>query len=90
MHAFLDHLHGLSYFLKLGKCEFEKSSVEFLGWLVTSEGITVDLSKAEGLAVWPQRLRNVKEVRRTLGILGYQCPFIQGYAKLAKLLTNLT
>jgi hypothetical protein len=85
-----DNLHGLSYFLKLEKCEFKKSSVEFLRWLVTSEGITMDPSKAEGLAAWPRRLWNVKEVRRMLGILGYQCPFIQGYTKLAKPLTDLT
>jgi hypothetical protein len=71
MHAFLDHLQKLLYFLKLGKCKFEKTSVEFLGWLVTLEGVTIDLSKAAGLANWPQKLQNMKEVRQTLGILGY-------------------
>jgi len=71
MHDFLDLMEKLSYFLKLGKCEFEKSSVEFLGWLVTKEGVTVDPSKAVGLAEWPCKLHNLKELRRTLGILGY-------------------
>jgi hypothetical protein len=50
----------------------------------------MDLSKAAGLANWPQKLQNMKEVRWTLGILGYQWPFIQRYARLAKPLTNLT
>jgi hypothetical protein len=35
-------------------------------------------------------LRNVKEVWHMLGILGYQRPFIKGYAQLAKPLTKLT
>jgi hypothetical protein len=90
MHEFLDLMEKLSYFLKLGKCEFEKSKIEFLGWLITKEGITVNPSKAAGLAQWPRTLRNVKEVRRTLGILGYQRPFIRGYAALARPLMELT
>jgi hypothetical protein len=61
-HEFLDLMEHLSYFLKLGKCEFKRPSVEFLGWLVTPEGVAVDLSKAAGLVCWPRQLQNVKEV----------------------------
>ena len=89
-HEFLDLMEHLSYFLKLGKCKFECPSVEFLGWLVTPEGVAVDPSKAAGLARWPRQLWNVKEVRHTLGILGYQRPFIRGYTHLARPLTELT
>ncbi len=61
-----------------------------MGWLITQEGITVDPSKVAGLSQWPRQLHNVKEVRCTLGILGYQRPFIWGYAQIAKPLTELT
>jgi len=90
MHEFLDLMEKLSYFLKLGKCKFEKSKIKFLGWLITKKGITVDPSKAARLAQWPCTLQNVKEVWRTLGILGYQRPFIRGYVALARPLTELT
>jgi len=90
LHKFLDLMEKLLYFLKLSKCEFERSEVDFLGWLITHDGIMVDPSKAKGLADWPHKLRNMKEVRRTLGILGYQRPFIRGYAELARPLTELT
>jgi hypothetical protein len=83
-------MEKLSYFLKLGKCEFEMTKTKFLGWLITTEGITTDPAKASGLANWPQNLYNLKELRWMLGILGYQHPFIQGYAALARLLTELT
>ena len=72
VHEFLDQMEKLSYFLKLGKCEFEQPTIEFLGWLITKEGITVDPAKATGISEWPQRLRNVKEVWWMLGILSYQ------------------
>jgi hypothetical protein len=72
MHEFLDLMEKLSYFLKLGKYEFECTKVKFLGWLITSDGIIIDPSKAAGLAEWLHKLRNVKEVRRTLEILEYQ------------------
>lgn len=50
----------------------------------------MDLSKVARLANWLQKLQKVKELRHTLGILGYQQLFIQGYAQLAKPLTELT
>ncbi len=90
MHKFLNLMEKLSYFLKLGKCEFEWPKVKFLGWMITSNRITVDLSKAARLAKWPHKLRNMKEVRQTLGILEYQQPFIHRYTVLARLLTELT
>ena len=76
MHKVLDQMEELSYFLKLGKCEFKKGKIEFLGWLITKKGITVDPSKVARLAKWLCTLQNVKEVRRTLGILSYQRLFI--------------
>ncbi len=89
MHEFLDLMEKLLYFLKLKKCKFEQSSIEFLGWLITKKGVTVDLSKAAGLTNWPRKLRNLKELRSTLGILGYQQLFIWGYADLARPLMEL-
>ncbi len=50
----------------------------------------MDPLKASGLANWPQKLHNLKELRQTLGILEYQQPFIRGYATLARPLTELT
>ncbi len=53
VHKFLELMEKLSYFLKLGKCEFETTKTKFLGWLITKEGVTVDPLKASGLANWP-------------------------------------
>ena len=90
MHTFLNLLQKLSYFLKLSKCKFKKDNIEFLGWLIMPNRITVDPAKVAGLVNWPRQLCNVKKLQCTLGILGYQQPFIRGYAQLAMPLTDLT
>ena len=51
--------------------------------------IRIDPTKRDGLANWPQTLHTIKQVRSTLGVLGYQQPFIKDFAKLAKPLTSL-
>ena len=90
VHAFLDQMEECSYFLKPKKCQFEKDHMEILGWLVGGGTVRIDPAKVKGISEWPRDLKSVHEVRSTLGILGYQRPFIQGFATIAKPLTNLT
>ena len=78
-----------SLFLKPSKCEFEKDEVDFLGVRLGHGVATVDPSKLEGITKWPRTLKNVKEVRSTLGVLGFQRPFIPGFADIAHPLINL-
>ncbi len=61
-------------FLQPAKCLFEKSEINFLGMHLNHYGITIDPSKIAGLYDWPCTLGNVKEVRKVLEVLGYQCP----------------
>ena len=78
-----------SLFLKLSKCKFKKDEVDFLGVCLGYGVAMVDPSKLEGITNWPWTLKNVKEVWSTLGVLGFQRPFIPGFTKIACPLTNL-
>ena len=78
-----------SLFLKPEKCEFEKHRVEYLGILLEKGMVQPDLSKIAGLCEWPTTLKSVKEVRSTLGVLGYQHAFIPGFSHIARPLTKL-
>jgi RNase H-like domain found in reverse transcriptase len=82
-------LEGESFFLKLAKCKFEQESINYLGIIVTKGTVRIDPTKQNGLAAWPRRLTSVKQVHSTLGVLGYQRPFICGFAQLAWPLTQL-
>ena len=74
--------------IKISKCQFLKKSLEFLGHVVTSEGIKMQEGKIESIKRYPAP-QNVKGVRRFLGMVGYYRPFIQNFASIARPLTDL-
>jgi len=89
VHEVLDLMEFESYFLKPSKCSFEQDHMEYLGIVVSGDSLTIDPSKIEGISHWPHKLKNLRQVHSTLGVLGYQWPFIHDYATLARPLTNL-
>ncbi len=77
--------------LKLGlkKCKFAKSLVEYLGYTISAGSITPGEDKIEAVRNFapPQ---TVKEIRRFTGLCNYFRQFINGYAGIARKLTELT
>jgi len=63
--------------------------MDFLGMRLNRDGITIDPRKIKGLTDWPRTLKNIKEVHKVLGVLGYQCPFSLNFAHFARPLTSL-
>jgi RNase H-like domain found in reverse transcriptase/Reverse transcriptase (RNA-dependent DNA polymerase) len=90
VHDVLDLLEAESFFLKPSKCKFKRSLIDYLGIVVSNGAISIDPTKRNGLATWPEQLATIKQVRSTLGVFGYQRPFIRGFANIAKPLTELT
>ena len=89
-HEFLNQMERKSYFLKISKTKFEEPQMEILGWQVGAGGIQIDPSKVAGIWDWPCQLKDMKQVRSTLGVLGYQQPFIKNFAAIARPLHDLT
>jgi hypothetical protein len=77
--------HGL--YAKLEKCEFDKSLVEFLGYVISLDGVSMDKSKVKTIQCWviPS---SVKDVQRFLGFANFYRWFIKGYSKITTLLTR--
>src|SRR5712672_3716053 len=88
-HMFFDILEKYSLYLKPAKCEFFQTEVDYLGIHVKNGELMIDPAKLAGIRDWPTTLKNVKEVRSTLGLLGYHCPWIPNFSKIAKPLTDL-
>lgn len=76
-------------YAKFSKCEFWLDRVNFLGHVISKEGIAVDPAKVQAVMEWSQP-KNVGEVRSFLGLAGYYRRFIEGFSKLATPLTRLT
>jgi RNase H-like domain found in reverse transcriptase/Reverse transcriptase (RNA-dependent DNA polymerase) len=90
VHDVLDLLEVESFFLKPSKCKFERTSIDYLGIVVSNGAISIDPTKCDGLATWPEQLASIKQVCSTLGVFGYQRPFICGFTDITKPLTELT
>lgn len=79
--------HGL--YAKLEKCEFHCSSVEFLGYIISPTGITMDKRKIAAICDWDAPKR-VKDVQSFLGFANFYRRFIKGFSTLAQPLVSLT
>ena len=75
--------------LKAEKCEFNKSEVEFLRYIIGINGIKMDPNKITAIWDWPQPTI-VKEVQAFLGFANFNRQFIKDYSEKALPLTKLT
>ncbi len=78
--------HGL--YAKFEKCEFNKSSVAFLGYVISPDGIFMDKSKVETIQCWATP-SSIKDIQRFLGFANFYRLFIKGYSKITTPLTTL-
>ena len=71
------------------KCNFFKSHIQYLGHLISGEGIEPLPEKLESIKEMPPPT-TPKEVKQFLGLIGYYRKFVPRFADVARPLTNLT
>ncbi|CAB4435127.1 unnamed protein product [Rhizophagus irregularis] len=84
----LEKLKEASLILKLKKCVFGKTEIEFLGHVVGKNGLKPSPGKVEKI----QKLTaptNIKGVRSILGLCTYYRKFIKDFSKIVKPITSL-
>ena len=69
--------------LKSRKCQLFAREVEFLGHIISREGIKTDPRKTEAVREWP-RPENVHDVHSFLGFCSYYRRFFPKFAEVAK------
>ena len=75
--------------LKLEKCCFFKKHIQYLGHLISADGIQPLPEKLESIAKMPAP-KNPKEVKQFLGLIGYYRKFVPRFADISRVLTHLT
>ncbi|MBW0583152.1 hypothetical protein O181_122867 [Austropuccinia psidii MF-1] len=83
----LSRLRANNLFAKASKCLFHVSSVEYLGYVVSSEGLKMDQAKVQQILNWPPP-RNLKALQSFLGFANFYRRFIKNYSKKISSLTS--
>lgn len=71
------------------KCEFFKTEVIFLGFVISTTGISMDPKKLSTLADWPYP-RDIADLRKFLGFSNFYRRFIPRFSHVVAKLTDLT
>ncbi|GJR90562.1 reverse transcriptase [Tanacetum coccineum] len=75
-------------FAKKNKCSCVVSQVEYLGHIISAQGVSTDPAKIEAMQKWPT-LTTIKQLRGFLGLTGYYRRFIKNCAIISQPLTAL-
>ena len=84
----LQRLRDNKLYLNRQKCKFFQTEVDWLGHIVSGQGISVDQSKITAVKEWPVP-KAPKLLMSFLGYAGYYRRFIEKYSHIAAPLTDL-
>ncbi|KAI4871331.1 hypothetical protein NFI96_009730, partial [Prochilodus magdalenae] len=84
----LDRLRDEGLKLSLDKCQFGRTSVTYVGHIVSQDGIATDPSKIEAVSAWPKP-QTLSELRSFLGFCGYYRRFVKDYSRICRPLNEL-
>ena len=73
---------------KLEKCEFVRTQIEFLGYIINEQGIGMVNNKVQAILDWPAP-RTVKQLRSFLGLSGFYRSFIRMFSDTVAPLNDL-
>jgi len=85
----LRHLRANGLFTHPRKCFFHTEEVEYLGFLLSPKGLTMDPGKVKVIREWPEP-RKVKDIQSFLGFANFYRRFILRYSDIVVPLTQLT
>jgi hypothetical protein len=84
----LQMLRKHKLYAKFDKCEFYQKEIQYLGHVISAEGIFVDSEKIKSIMEW-RVPKDVVDIRSFMEITGYYCRFIEGFSKIAYPITSL-
>ncbi|XP_069465194.1 uncharacterized protein [Ambystoma mexicanum] len=88
MYVVLLRLHKSQLSAKLEKCTFESSSVSYIGFILSKEGVQVDQGKIKAVLQWPEP-GSIKDIERFLGLANVYRRFIPRFSEIVLPITSL-
>ena len=81
-------LGGAELYMNPKKCEFNRDSVEYLGYIISENGVQINPKKLCTILDWPV-LTSIKEIQQCLGFCNFNQHSIHKYSKIIMPLQNL-
>jgi len=88
LRSVLQTLREHQLYAKFSKCDFFKEEIQYLGHVITKEGIAVDPKKIRTIMEWPVP-KNVADIRSFMGFAGYYRIFVEDFSRVAYPITSL-
>ena len=85
----LSRLRKNCLYAKFEKCLFDRTSLPFLGYIISAKGLQMDPAKLSAILDWP-RPSGLKAIQRFLGFVNYYRQFIPHYSTLVAPIVALT
>ena len=85
----LQHLRDNRLYASAKKYEFHSSSVEYLGFILSPDGLTMDAAKIQVIQDWPKP-HKVWDIQSFLSFANFYRQFIYNYSDIVIPLTRLT
>ncbi|GFX74346.1 retrovirus-related Pol polyprotein from transposon 412 [Trichonephila clavipes] len=85
----LSKLSDANLKLNPSKCKFFQKEVNYLGHIISAEGVRTDPEKVSAVKNW-KRPETLRELRSFLGLCTYYRKFVKGFSNIARPLHKLT
>ena len=79
----LKRLKENNLYIKPEKCMWKVQKIGFLGVVIGPDGIEMEKEKVDRVLSWPEP-RNMKDIRKFLGLANYYRRFIKNFAQVAR------
>jgi hypothetical protein len=79
----LRHLRDAELQVKLEKCQFHVTKVEFLGYVISPDGISMDPAKVAAIKNWPVP-KSVRDIQVFIGFTNFYRRFIKSFSDVAR------
>jgi len=89
MEEILKKLEENDLYIKPEKYIWKIKKIGFLGIVIGPNGIEMEAEKVDGILSWPKP-KNMKDVRKFLGLTNYYRRFIRDFAQVARPMNMLT
>ena len=86
--AVLRRLREKKFFCNLKKCSFHKQEIEYVGYIISPSGASMDPRKVKAVKEWPSP-KNIHDLMSFLGFANYYRRFIERYSGYVVPLTKL-